>query len=332
MKEELITIIIPIYNAEKSIEKCVNSIIKQKYRNIEILLINDGSKDKSLDICKILKSRDNRIILIDKENEKVSKTRNRGIQEAKGKYIMFVDSDDYINEDMVKEMAKGIEEFDICTCNYNYVDNNKEIVRSKLSSFSTDENNRYIEILQRDLLFNPLWNKIYKTKIIKENNIKFEPNIQVGEDYLFNIDYMKHIQNANYISDPMYNYVIQYNSLSKRFVERSIKEEMKIPRNLKKYYEEQKYNMQYVYNQYIEILKSNILNLMVGEKDRNEIKKLIGEYIYEIKKDGIDKEKIDSLLTTENKFLYKALMKNKINYIYKYFKIRNLIKKKLLRR
>lgn len=332
MKEELITIIIPIYNAEKSIEKCVNSIINQKYRNIEILLINDGSKDKSLDICKFLKGRDNRIILIDKENEKVSKTRNRGIQEAKGKYIMFVDSDDYINEDMIKKMVKGIEEFDICTCNYNYVDNNKEIVRSKLSSFSTDESNRYIEMLQRDFLFNPLWNKIYKTKIIKENNIKFEPNIQVGEDYLFNINYMKHTKNANYIATPMYNYVIQYNSLSKRFIERSIKEEMKIPRNLKKYYEEQKYNMKYVYNQYIEILKSNIINLMVGEKDRNEIKKLIGEYIYEIKKDGIDKEKIDSLLTTENKFLYKALMKNKINYIYKYFKIRNLIKKNLLRR
>ena len=100
--DEKISIIVPMYNAEKWLEKCVNSIIEQSYSNIEILLINDGSTDKTLEICKKIEKIDNRVRVIDKKNEGVSKTRNLGLENATGKYIKFVDSDDWLEKMLVK--------------------------------------------------------------------------------------------------------------------------------------------------------------------------------------------------------------------------------------
>ena len=104
-----VSIIVPIYNAEKWLEKCINSIIKQLYHNIEILLVNDGSTDKSLEICQKFAKKDNRIIIIDKPNEGVSKSRNIGIEKATGEYIKFVDSDDWLEENTCEELVELIE-------------------------------------------------------------------------------------------------------------------------------------------------------------------------------------------------------------------------------
>ena len=100
----LVSIVIPVYNAENNIKVCLNSIIKQTYKNIEIICINDGSKDSSEKIIKEYKKKDSRIILINKPNSGVSDTRNLGIETSKGEYIMFIDADDYISEDYIESM------------------------------------------------------------------------------------------------------------------------------------------------------------------------------------------------------------------------------------
>jgi len=331
--KSLISVIVPVYNAENTIEQCVNSIIKQTYLNLEIILVNDGSKDKSIEICQKLQKEDNRIIVIDKENEGVSKTRNKGIDIAQGEYITFVDSDDYIENNMIEILYNNIQNYDLCTCNYYAIKNNKKTIKSNIESYTIEEGqvNEYIEKMQKEMLFyNPV-NKIFKAKIIKENNIRFEHNIHVGEDYLFNIEYLKYVKKAKYISQPLYNYIIQNGTLSQKYIERFIPLEMKIVRNVKEIYEERAFDMTYIYNQYMELLKSNIYNLQIGQKSRKEIKKFIEEYIQELEKDKIIKKEIKSKLSKENKILYKMLLNNKINYLVKYFEIRFILKELIKR-
>ena len=332
MKEEKkVSIIVPIYNAQDTIENCVNSIINQTYKNIEIILVNDGSKDKSLEICYNLKKTDNRIIVIDKKNEKVSKTRNKGIEVAKGEYIMFVDADDIIELDMIEELTRGIQFFDLCACNYKKIENEKVSIKSNIEPFNTTKINEYIEMLKPEMLFNQLWNKIYRANIIKENNIKFNEHIQVGEDYLFNINYIANANSVNYINNPLYKYTIQENSLSKRFIDRPLEEEIKIVRDLKCLYEQKKFEMDYVYNEYIELLKSNILNLFIGNKGKNEIQQYIKQYRVELEKDKINTEQKVKFISKENKILYKAIKNNKVFFLYNYFKLRTMLKKSLHR-
>ena len=116
--DKKISIIVPIYNTEKYLKRCLDSLIKQEYENIEIILINDGSTDGSLQICEEYKNKDNRIVLIDKIHTGVSHTRNIGLENVSGDYIGFVDSDDYIDKDMFKNLMIGIEKYnaDICMC------------------------------------------------------------------------------------------------------------------------------------------------------------------------------------------------------------------------
>ena len=102
-----VSIIIPVYNSEKYISKCLDSVLNQTYKNIEILVINDGSKDNSIDILREYEKKDDRIVVIDKENEGVAKTRNQGIKKATGDYIMFIDNDDFIDEDYVETYLKN---------------------------------------------------------------------------------------------------------------------------------------------------------------------------------------------------------------------------------
>ena len=113
-----ISIIVPIYNTEKYLERCLQSILNQSYRNIEIILVNDGSDDNSLAICNKYKDKDKRIIVIDKKHTGVADTRNIGLEKASGNYIGFVDSDDYIDIDMFKKLIVGAEKYkcDISMC------------------------------------------------------------------------------------------------------------------------------------------------------------------------------------------------------------------------
>ncbi len=201
MKEK-VSIIIPIYNAEKFLKKCIDSVIQQDYNNIEIILINDGSTDNSEDVCKNYFKND-KVKYFLKKNEGVSKARNLGIKNATGKYITFVDADDYVEKNYISTLVSCIQKdhYDLAICNYYENDdiNIHEII---------DRKDAFISIMNKKLYKGFLWNKLYKLKIIKDNFLKFNESVHVCEDLLFNYQYIDNCD-KNFIFTPekLYHYV-----------------------------------------------------------------------------------------------------------------------------
>lgn len=199
-----VSIIVPIYNSELYISECINSILNQTYKDIEIILVNDGSTDNSLNICK--KYKDNRIVIINKDNSGVSDSRNMGIEHSTGNYISFVDSDDIIDTHYIEYLVKGIEKtkFNITT-RVSFENNNiPSIDNSKYISKILNEN-ELILIDEMEMLNAP-WGKLFNKEIIINNNIRFEKNISLGEDLLFNLEYLKYINAACIVENKLYYY------------------------------------------------------------------------------------------------------------------------------
>lgn len=173
---ELITIIINVYNGEKYIKKCLDSVIKQTYKNLEILIINDGSTDKTIEICK--KYNDKRIRIVTTKNQGLSLSRNTGIEEAKGKYLYFIDVDDFIEEDTIEYLYKLIKKYKVkmATCGvleiYNYKFNKKN--QKEIIELLTDKQMLEKNVLSVDYSIN-LWNKLMNKDLFK--NIRFENRI-----------------------------------------------------------------------------------------------------------------------------------------------------------
>lgn len=210
---EKVSIIIPIYNAEKYLYKCLKSVKEQTYTNIEVLMINDGSTDNSETICKEFLS-DSRFSLINKENGGVSSARNLGIERCSGEYVLFVDSDDWCHNELLSQAVKNIKSYDmLCFCYYKaYKDKNiYEDLKVK------DNANIKEEILINKLIGGYLWNKFFNANIIKEHKIKFNENITYCEDLIFIIQYIKYVKKVNYIDKALYYYRVRKNSVSNDF-------------------------------------------------------------------------------------------------------------------
>lgn len=173
-----VSIIIPVYNAYESIDKCINSIINQTYKNIELILINDGSNDKSIEKLNDYKKKYKNIKVIDKKNEGVSITRNLGIKKASGKYIMFIDNDDYIDKDYVEKLYNTIvsKNVDCVYSGYRRENSAGKIILKR--SVTNSEWYKYV-------LLAP-WAKIYKKDFLIKNNIEFLP-YKIGEDVYFTL-------------------------------------------------------------------------------------------------------------------------------------------------
>lgn len=216
------TIVVPVYNAEQYIDQCISSLINQSYPNLEIILIDDGSSDKSYEICTKYASVDKRIKLIKNCNHGVSYTRNFGIDIATGKYITFVDSDDWLELEAIKKVSEifAREEVDVVQTNLLYcTDKLKEnrypqVINDILDNNSFDElkksiiSSYYLQKKMKNQLgpVRCIGGKFYKTSILKENNIHFNNNIYILEDGIFNLniyDKIKKIYICNYL---LYNY------------------------------------------------------------------------------------------------------------------------------
>ena len=202
----MISIIIPCYNAEKTIKRCLESVISQTYKNIEIVIINDGSIDKTDSIIKKYIN-DNRIKYYNRSNHGIGKTRNFGIKEATGEYITFLDSDDYLPNDAIDNLYKLAQKnkLDLVVSDY-YVDN-KNIKSEKIKSFpiTNIKNNPNLIF---DINLAP-WNKLYKKELIE--NIKFEENLKY-EDAPFVIESIIKAKRIGKLDKETYYYVVNPNS------------------------------------------------------------------------------------------------------------------------
>ena len=217
---KIISIIVPIYNSEKYLERCINSILNQTYTNFELILINDGSKDSSLKICRKYASKDNRIVVIDKENEGVSIARNMGIQRAKGELISFVDADDYIEKTFLEDMLNIMSKYnvDYVTCGYNRVyDDHTEHINNDLSEICMTSYEYLNNLLNVQKGYGFVHMKlINKSKI---ENIRFDSTLAVAEDALFNVMICANLDNVVIYNKPLYNYYFNANSVVRKYDE-----------------------------------------------------------------------------------------------------------------
>lgn len=212
MPEALITVAIPCYNGEKTIERCVNSILAQEYRNFELLIINDGSKDNTPEIVEALAKTDERARVIHQENRGLSATRNRGIAEAKGEYISFIDADDYICPDYLSKLYKAIvsEKAELAVCKY-YTSEQPDH-DGGIYAISRDE--MYKELLiPTDNIAAFAWNRLYRLDIIRDNDLSYDARIYGNEDALFNYQYLKYCDTVAVVDKALYNYIINTGSI-----------------------------------------------------------------------------------------------------------------------
>lgn len=238
----LISIVIPVYNGENYIEECINSITNQDYKNIEIIIVNDGSKDNSKNIAEKLRRKDKRIIIIDQENAGVSTARNNGIATAKGEYITFIDVDDYISRDYISYYYKLLKE------------NNAEIAltpfprkfNEKTKKLEEQEISDYVEIwsgeetaaqmLYYNIVIAP-WNKMISMKLINENGIKFNPKLSFGEGFNFSVDCFQRAKRVAVGHKKVYHYRVDnpnsvMTKLSLKLITGSIEAQKTIKENL----------------------------------------------------------------------------------------------------
>lgn len=206
-----ISIIVPVWNAEKDLDRCIKSILSQDLLDWELLLVDDGSTDKSLSICDTYCNSDSRIHLISQNHSGVSAARNTALERANGEYISFIDSDDYIEPNYLSSLYK-YHENDLVVCGYSvdhffadYQFKNKEIHIQDEKSYNTNEKIKFKELFISGIM-HMNWNKLWKKSIIDKYKLRYKP-YPVNEDYIFLLQYIQHIQTIFIIGKPLYHWV-----------------------------------------------------------------------------------------------------------------------------
>lgn len=213
---DLISVVVPVYNVQKYLEKCVQSIIAQDYKNLEIILVDDGSTDESGKICDSLADRDNRIKVIHKKNGGLSSARNAGIDIATGNYIGFVDSDDFIEKEMYSILMENIKKYDssISICSFKYVfDNGKEYSNFKVKKeYSFEFFDAIKEMNTFEKFDMSACTKLFDMKLFE--NIRF-PEGKLSEDFYIMYKLFERSRKVSYTTLPLYNYFQRKNSITK---------------------------------------------------------------------------------------------------------------------
>ena len=207
-----VSIIIPVYNAQTHLERCIDSVLKQDFENFELLLMNDGSTDSSGGICDEYATRDDRIKVFHKENSGVSDTRNQAIKYAKGEYIQFIDSDDWITPDATDLLVRMADTYqcEMVITDFYRVIGEKVSQKGNINEDGVLTKEEFaIEMMDNpaDFYYGVLWNKLYRRDIILDHQIYMEKDISWCEDFIFNMDYIRHVKNVYALHVPIYYYV-----------------------------------------------------------------------------------------------------------------------------
>lgn len=217
MEKELISIIVPVYNTEKYLRKCIESIINQTYKNIELILVNDGSTDNSGNICDEYAKTDSRIKVIHKENGGVSSARNTGLESAKGEWLVFVDGDDYISSDYCTVMLEKAKKNDaeLVLCGYKRVYENKEELINCQEEKQFNKREFLMKVLNVQNSMGFCHMKLISKKTIK--NVRLNEKLSIAEDALFSMQLSQNINKAIFVPKPLYNYRFNNNSAVRKF-------------------------------------------------------------------------------------------------------------------
>lgn len=213
-----VSIIVPVYNAEKYLPRCVDSILNQEYTDFELLLVNDGSKDSSGSICDDYAARDPRVRVIHKENSGVSDTRNTALDQARGTYIQFLDSDDWITPDATKLFVRTAETYhcDMVIADFYRVVGERVSHKGDIDDDVVLTREEFAEHMMEnpaDFYYGVIWNKFYKREILEKYHLRMDTNVSWCEDFLFNLEYIMHAETFFALNAPVYYYVKTKGSL-----------------------------------------------------------------------------------------------------------------------
>lgn len=224
-KIPLVSIVIPIYNAEKYVAECIESILKQTYNFYELILVIDGSLDKSGEICKLYKDRDSRVRIIEKENGGVSSARNTGIEYARGEYLLFVDADDYIKPSMIQKMIDSAikNDSDIVFCGFEV--NGSNLVLNDTESLSILKECKTKEpVIQaiistsKHRIYGYIWRNLFRRRLLAEKKIIFPQNIKISEDFMFLLNAVDTASKVSIVDEELYVYRINGISTTAKYM------------------------------------------------------------------------------------------------------------------
>lgn len=227
---KLVSVIVPVYNVEKYLTECVDSLLRQTYKNLEIILVDDGSNDSSGRICDRYAQTDPRVKVIHKENSGLGFARNSGLEVATGEFVTFIDSDDRADKDLVELLMKGIEEAAADTCiggfqrvTENGEVNHREVYRSEVFRKRFVYDKLFARMLgsapdSHDAIRMSVWNVLYSMEIIRKHNIRFpSERVFISEDIIWDSEYYKYAECVKVIDSAAYNYRITPGSLTQKY-------------------------------------------------------------------------------------------------------------------
>ena len=213
-----VSIIVPVYNAEKTLRRCIESILNQQYTDFEVLLVDDGSQDTSGVICDEYAQIDSRVQVIHKENSGVSNTRNLALDLAKGTYLQFLDSDDWITPDATSSLVRAAEtnQCDLVIADFYRVVGDRLSRKGDIDDEAVLSREEFAARMMEnpaDFYYGVLWNKLYRRDIVEKHHLRMDPNISWCEDFMFNLEYIRYAQRFYALQVPVYYYVKTKGSL-----------------------------------------------------------------------------------------------------------------------
>lgn len=313
LKKPVVSIIIPIYNVEKYISRCIKSILQQCYEDFEVIIIDDGSTDNSAKIIFSLKAEDNRIKYFYQENRGPSAARNKGICEACGEFILFIDSDDVIKNNYISRLVYRMREgFDLVCCGYEEISLYGVSVQNDFCAKSNISCKEELLLSICRGVGGVLWSKIFRADIIKKNNMKLKESIFMCEDLIFNVQYCKYVNNFYVIEESLYQYNrLNSESISARLSVKYLENILVVNSLLKQELENSSIKKSIIEDLCFRRLSSQIVGMI-----ENECKNVF--------KDGFKntQKKIDIIRCNPevNKWLYDSNLELRKNYIIKYLK------------
>ena len=235
----MVSIIVPVYNAEQYLRRCVDSILNQEYTDFELFLVNDGSTDSSGDICEEYGNKDTRVIVIQKENTGVSDSRNRALDRARGKYLQFLDSDDWITPDATRLFVRAAEEYgcDMVISDFYRVVGERLSPKGDIEEegvLTREEFAAHMMENPADFYYGVLWNKLYRRDIVEEHKLRMDTDISWCEDFMFNLEYIRYAKVFYALHAPIYYYVKRKGSLASQGI--NISKTVKMKLNVFEYY------------------------------------------------------------------------------------------------
>ncbi|MBT2736739.1 glycosyltransferase [Bacillus sp. ISL-7] len=289
-----ISVVIPVYNVENYLHRCVDSVLNQTFQDFEIILIDDGSKDHSGKICDEYAQKDKRIKVFHKKNARVSAARNDGIKMAKGKFISFIDSDDWIEPEMYQEMINRAEKLnlDFIMCDYKKRSNDYEDIRTQpIRGGYYSKHDIKNELFQCLIMFESIeypptisnWVCLFNLEFLKKNTLYYDEDIHYDEDSIFGSKIMYHATNFYYLKDHhFYNYFYNPNSTTNTYNEKKWNSFLKINERLVKYFGN---TIEYDFSRQIKInmlyfALSALGQIKYSENDRQERINMIKRIMY----------------------------------------------------